>query len=88
MAALVGLLAPVPPGGRVERGVGAPTVKSLALLSVSCAPADFLRAAVVLLSVAVGPVPSKQFAPEVPEPKPTKSIELVAKLKELKSKKA
>src|SRR5215813_12450677 len=44
------------------RGVGAPTTKSLALLSVSVHPSVFLIAAVVLVVAAVGPVPSKQFA--------------------------
>src|SRR6266540_3651256 len=46
----------------VPRGFGAPTSKSLALLSVSVPPAAFRRAAVVLLGAAVGPLPSKQFA--------------------------
>ena len=39
-------------------GLGAPTVKSAALLSVSTLPFPFLRAAVVLLRTAVGPLPS------------------------------
>src|SRR5262245_41877769 len=53
------------------RGVGAPVAKSVELLSVSVAPPVFRMAAVVLLRVAVGPVPSKQF---VPVPYPTKSM--------------
>src|SRR6476646_6248102 len=53
------------------RGVGAPVTKSVELLSVSVAPPVFRMAAVVLLIVAVGPVPSKQF---VPAPYPTKSM--------------
>src|SRR5437764_13492844 len=44
------------------RGFGAPTVKSALLLSVSTLPPPFRRAAVVLLSVAVGSV-SEQFVP-------------------------
>src|SRR5690348_3157308 len=51
----------------VLRGLGAPTAKSVLLLSVSVAPAALRKAAVVLESVAVGPVPSKQFVP-VPYP--------------------
>src|ERR687891_1829378 len=44
------------------RGLGAPTLKSALLLSVSAQPSLFLSAAVVLLSVAVGAV-SEQFVP-------------------------
>src|SRR5919109_3711435 len=51
------------------RGFGVPTVKSALLLSVSTLPPPFRRAAVVLLSVAVGSV-SEQF---VPLPYPTMS---------------
>src|ERR671939_873608 len=46
----------------VLRGLGAPTVKSALLLSVSTLPLPFRSAAVVLLSVAVGSV-SEQFVP-------------------------
>lgn len=53
------------------RGLGAPSEKSLELLSVSAQPSDILVAAVVLLRVGTGPLPSKQFAVL---PKPTKSI--------------
>src|SRR2546427_8963005 len=53
------------PSGEAElRGLGAPTPKSAALLSVSTQPLPGRSAAVVLLSVAVGPLPSKQFAAE------------------------
>ena len=45
------------------RGFGDPTLKSVAWLSVSVQPWLFLSAAVVLLRVAVGPLPSKQFVP-------------------------
>jgi hypothetical protein len=44
------------------RGAGAATVKSAALSSVSCRPSNRRRAAVVLVSAGVGPVPSKQLA--------------------------
>src|SRR5512142_2973043 len=57
-------------GNRLLRGLGAPTVKSAALLLASTVPFPFRSAAVVLLKVAVGPLPSKQL---VPVPKPTKS---------------
>ena len=49
------------------RGFGVPTVKSLALLSVSCAPCPFLITAVVLLFNAgddAGAPPSEQLAVE------------------------
>src|ERR1044071_1633877 len=57
-------------GDAVLRGLGIPTAKSAALASVSVQPLAVRRAAVVLLSVGVGPGPSKQFAVD---PKPTKS---------------
>jgi hypothetical protein len=52
----------LPNGEAVLRGFGPPTVKSAALLFVSSQPFLFLFAAVVLLSVPVGPLPSKQVA--------------------------
>lgn len=57
-------------GELLLRGLGATTEKSLVLLLVSVHPLVFLSAAVVLLNVAVGPLPSKQFAVL---PNPTKS---------------
>jgi len=59
---------PVPPppqdvvGDAELRGVTAPAVKSAALLSASVHPAAARRAAVVLLNVGVGPLPSKLSA--------------------------
>src|SRR5437667_12218 len=50
-------------GEPVLRGAGAPTVKSAALLFESVQPSLLRKAAVVLLSVAVGPEPSEQFVP-------------------------
>src|ERR1700759_4278039 len=44
------------------RGVGAPAAKSAALSSLSVQPAPPRLAAVVLLSVDVGPLPSKALA--------------------------
>ena len=52
------------------RGVGEPTRKSPALLSVSVQPPSFRSAAVVFAIVAVGPLPSKQV---MALPYPTKS---------------
>ena len=52
------------------RGFGAPTAKSAPLLLVSMLPSPPRSAAVVLLSVPVGALPSKQLAAL---PKPTKS---------------
>lgn len=46
------------------RGLGAPVAKSVALLFVSVQPFAARRTEVVLLGAEVGPVPSKQFAPE------------------------
>jgi hypothetical protein len=61
--------------GELEfRGFGVSAVKSAELLSVSVQPLLFLIAAVVLLNVGAAPVPSKQLAPLVPVPTPTKSI--------------
>ena len=57
--------------GGVLRGFGALTVKSALLLFVSVAPFPFRSAAVVLLKVAVGPLPSKQLAAA---PNPTRSM--------------
>ena len=68
-------LKPVEHGCVVEavfRGDAAPVAKSLLLLSVSVQPDAALRAAVVLVRVAVG-APSEQL---VPEPYPTRSITL------------
>src|SRR5215217_6957664 len=56
----------VPNGERPDvrlPGRGAPTEKSLVLLSVSTLPLPLRSAAVVFVSVAVGPDPSKQFVP-------------------------
>ncbi len=49
-------------GDWLFRGIGTSTEKSAALFSVSVQPALMRRAAVVLLKVPVGPVPSKQLA--------------------------
>jgi hypothetical protein len=57
-------------GEKLLRGLGAPLLKSPLLLSVSVQPLFCLRAALVLLKVTTGPLPSKQFAVL---PKPTKS---------------
>ena len=66
-AAAVPLGAVGPPqplaGLALLRGVGAPTVKSELLLSVSVQPPRLRRAAVVLERTAVGPAPSKSLAP-------------------------
>src|SRR5437868_3049696 len=66
---------PVPPpqefAAEAEfRGLAAPLAKSALLLSVSVQPPPTRRAALVLSSVAVGPLPSKLLADE---PYPTKS---------------
>src|SRR5256884_8107736 len=61
-------------GELLLRGFGEPITKSLALLSVSRQPPNFLTAAVVFPGFAVGPLPSKQFAAL---PYPTKSIMFV-----------
>src|SRR6266498_6008733 len=44
------------------RGLGAPTTKSVGLLSVSVAPFPSRSTASVLLGAGAGPLPSKQFA--------------------------
>ena len=50
-------------GDEVFLGLGAPTVKSPALSSLSWQPLFFLIAAVVALNVPVGPAASKQLVP-------------------------
>src|SRR5438309_1609358 len=70
----IGLVDPAPVGGvellnAVFRGLGAPTVKSARLLSVSLAPFALRSAAVVLVSAGVGDA-SEQFA----APYPTRSM--------------
>src|SRR2546427_10797541 len=50
-------------GDAVFRGLGAPTAKSAPLLSVSTQPSLIRIAAVGLLRLGVGPVPSKQLVP-------------------------
>ncbi len=60
-------------GEAVLRGVGAPVLKSAALLSVSTQPAPLRMVAVVLEGAGAGPEPSKQLAVAA---KPTKSMTL------------
>src|SRR5262249_15957528 len=54
-------------GAAVLRGLGVPVTKSVLLLSLSVQPAFVRIAAVLLLRLGVGPVPSKQLVP-VPYP--------------------
>src|SRR2546426_12459848 len=61
-AVSIGLLPQDMNGDEKLRGLGMPSEKSLELLSLSTHPSNFLNAAIVLVNVGAGPLPSKQPA--------------------------